>query len=349
MTRDEALKLALDTLHTIGGALQIRRRLESDGRKLNTRLYDALVAKTLSLKEMEDKALSAWASIVEDVRPRLPDTTVIACREEDMAPSPRAPAAEEAPQPSGNPGKLADRVCTCTGSCRGADGLGPGWVCALGRKKQVEAAPPPLNKENDHGTQAGHPQQDGADRARAPQDGWQEHADGGGSNGGAGGRRGGSGAGDAPGERLRREAGGGAAGPAAAEVRVAEEAPLGMAACGHPSPMLPRVTCLLAPGHEGPHRGSSTRGWVWAQEAKAAPRPLTEAESTEVREVMVAAGEQRAAEIRSRRTPPSAPPPPPACRHPLMVAYKLPDGAELVCHDCGFRRPLQPSAPTEEG
>jgi hypothetical protein len=34
---------------------------------------------------------------------------------------------------SAPPRKESERECTCTGSCRGADGLGPGWRCALQR------------------------------------------------------------------------------------------------------------------------------------------------------------------------------------------------------------------------
>jgi hypothetical protein len=31
------------------------------------------------------------------------------------------------------------QVCTCTGSCRGKEGLGEGWICALEAKPNVQA------------------------------------------------------------------------------------------------------------------------------------------------------------------------------------------------------------------
>lgn len=80
MNHEEALQRALDAIHAIGGAMQIRRL--RDGRVLNVTMRQKLDEKALTDKQIEDLALNAWADIVENVKPRLKDTTIITCHAE---------------------------------------------------------------------------------------------------------------------------------------------------------------------------------------------------------------------------------------------------------------------------
>ena len=56
------------------------------------------------------------------------------------------------PPPVGSPTTDTRQDCTCLGTCRGAEGLGPRWKCALEKSTPVApagASEPPSEKQRD--------------------------------------------------------------------------------------------------------------------------------------------------------------------------------------------------------
>lgn len=82
-TRDQetALKQALDALHRVGSALNVRKLLGQDRRRTEP-LQRSLEEKALSDDEIEDFAFQTWEEIVLKVR--MEGTTVFDCFPDDI-------------------------------------------------------------------------------------------------------------------------------------------------------------------------------------------------------------------------------------------------------------------------
>ena len=81
LTHTEALGLAMDTLHEIGGALTSRQLLKRTG--MNAILRSKLEEESKTDDEIIRLALDTWERIVMSVEPKLSGTMIFKCSPED--------------------------------------------------------------------------------------------------------------------------------------------------------------------------------------------------------------------------------------------------------------------------